>query len=210
MDPKQSAPVLRERIEWRRRIARALARIKSDGVSELTRRAGLIVVPALACAACGYNANTYKKGASSTTTTTGAYTWSSNVAGDRSEEEEAERAEREERETTERQARARAQTETHTWTANERAAFAQELKIELANVESDADDIRSRAAMAGQASRARVQRLLNEVAARRAQLEVARKRLQSTSGADWTRAHDEAQQLLADVKAHVRAARDAL
>src|SRR5215470_6071710 len=131
-----------ERNEWRRRIGRALACIKSDGVSELTRRAGLIAVPVAASIACGYNADVYKKNASrqdySTTSTTGAYTWNTPLGGEKSSEEEAQRAQREERETAERQTRAQQQQQPAAAdknapppaTAEERAAFSLQIRNE--------------------------------------------------------------------------------
>jgi hypothetical protein len=94
--------------------------------------------------------------------------------------------------------------------AEDRAAFVQEVNNELANIDADIDDIRSRAAMAGEASRARVQPLVRDVAMRRAQLERSRKSLETVTGGDWVRARDEAQLLIDDTKARVRLARDAI
>jgi hypothetical protein len=190
------------------------------------RHAGLIVLSISASLAlgCGYNANANKRNASrqdfSTTTTTGAYTWNSELGNGTSSEEEAERREREERETQERQERARAVRPSAdeqapgagsaSLTLEERDAFAQKLRGQLSTLDSDVDDIRSRAAMAGAESRARVDAILKEVAAGRAQLEQARKRLEISTGADAARARDDAQKLLDETKARVHAARDAM
>ena len=181
---------------------------------------------------CGYNADANKRNVSrqdySTTTTTGAYTWNNELGGGRSDEEEAERHDREERETAERQASAAQAREASgeqrstdasgatapngaptPMTAEAREAFAQKLRGQISTLDADVDDIRSRASMAGPESRARVEPILKQVAAQRAQLEQARKRLE-VSGGDFAQAKDEAQKLVDELKARVHAARDAI
>jgi hypothetical protein len=172
-------------------------------------------------ACTGYNPG-YKPSAApndfSSTATSGAV-WRPDVTSDDTHrEQEAEREQRLEREVEERRQRAAAlagpeasaDAQAGTASLDERAAFSERLRDELASLDADVDDLRSRAAMAGGTTRGRIDGLLKNVAPKRAQLEQAKKALDRATLDEWRRVRDQVQVLLEDTKLGVKSARDAL
>jgi hypothetical protein len=77
-------------------------------------------------------------------------------------------------------------------------------------MDSNIDVLRTDAAMQGPETRARIDAELKDLAEKRAQLELARRRLEEALPEEWPKARDDAQALLYDAKQALKALWDSL
>jgi hypothetical protein len=94
--------------------------------------------------------------------------------------------------------------------SSQRAIFERDFKTELAGLDSSVDVLKTDAAMQGPEARARIAEALDDLAGKRAKLELLSKRLEEALPQEWSKVRDDAQALLFDAKQALKALQDSL